>query len=150
MSRAAPARSALCPPLALAALAALVCCTPVATARAAAGSESAVVKAGRADFLQYCSSCHGLDARGNGPVAPALKMPPPDLTRIAARRSGDFPFAGLARLIDGREPIQAHGSREMPVWGAAFGEPVAGDPMRERIVRGQIQMLLVYLESIQR
>jgi len=109
-----------------------------------------VVSAGRADFLQYCSSCHGFDARGNGPVTPALRVPPPDLTRIAARRGGQFPLAELARLVDGREPIEAHGSREMPVWGASFAEPLAGDPLRERIVRGQIQMLLVYLESIQR
>ncbi len=32
-------------------------------------------------FRAYCTSCHGLDARGAGPAAPALKAKVPDLGR---------------------------------------------------------------------
>ena len=42
-------------------------------------------------FRAYCASCHGMDAKGNGPVAPALKAPVPDLTTLAKRNRGVFP-----------------------------------------------------------
>lgn len=39
----------------------------------------------------YCASCHGVDAKGEGPVAKSLNVKPSDLTRIAARSGGKFP-----------------------------------------------------------
>jgi mono/diheme cytochrome c family protein len=101
-------------------------------------------------FETHCSACHGADARGDGPVAAVLKTPPSDLTRIAARRNGEFPAGEIGRFIDGRFSITAHGTREMPVWGTAFSasipEPGAGD----EIARGIIATLLEFLKSIQR
>jgi len=41
--------------------------------------------------------------------------------RIAARRHWDFPVAAIVRVIDSRDPVVAHGSREMPIWGEASG-----------------------------
>jgi mono/diheme cytochrome c family protein len=100
-------------------------------------------------FAQYCVSCHGSDARGDGPAAGALKVRPSDLTHIAARRKGQFPDGEIARFIDGRFAPQAHGSREMPVWGQRFGERVPEAGVSEEIVRGQILVLVEYLRSIQ-
>jgi mono/diheme cytochrome c family protein len=40
---------------------------------------------GRENFTAYCAVCHGVDGRGNGPAAPAMKVPVPDLTTLAAR-----------------------------------------------------------------
>jgi hypothetical protein len=31
-----------------------------------------------------------------------------------------FPFDRVYQVIDGREQIKAHGTRDMPVWGQAF------------------------------
>ena len=104
---------------------------------------------GQTYFINYCSACHGLDGRGNGPVATSLRTPPADLTRIAQRRGGKFPEAEIAAHIDGRMPITAHGSREMPVWGQRFGEKFGGDTMSEEFVRGHLLMLIQYLKSIQ-
>ena len=53
---------------------------------------------GAASFQQYCASCHGTDARGNGPAAAALRTRPADLTRIAARRGPEVPsIAGVSQ-----------------------------------------------------
>lgn len=76
---------------------------------------------GKELFRAYCASCHGLDGKGGGPVAAALKSPIPDLTNLTKRKGGKFPGADLEKLILGEAvPAAAHGSREMPVWGPVF------------------------------
>lgn len=84
--------------------------------------EAARVSSGQRLFAAYCSSCHGAQAQGNGPVAAALRTPPADLTRIAARAGGTFDAAQVAAFIDGRTRIEAHGQREMPVWGRLYDD----------------------------
>lgn len=100
-------------------------------------------------YLRHCASCHGADARGAGPVAGSLKTPPADLTAIASRRGGRFPAGEVARFIDGRFEIPAHGSREMPVWGQRFGAAIPESGIGESIARGNIATLVEYLKSIQ-
>jgi hypothetical protein len=39
-------------------------------------------------FRAYCASCHGRDAKGHGPAAPALKATVPDLTVLAKNNGG--------------------------------------------------------------
>jgi mono/diheme cytochrome c family protein len=75
---------------------------------------------GKEMFLQYCAPCHGKDAKGTGPAAPALKKAPADLTTLAARNNGKFPEARVAQYIQGDAEISAHGSRDMPIWGDLF------------------------------
>ena len=36
-------------------------------------------------FRTYCASCHGIDAKGVGPVPPALKTRVPDLTLLSGQ-----------------------------------------------------------------
>ena len=100
-------------------------------------------------YQRYCASCHGLDGKGDGPAASALKAPPADLTRIAARRGGKFPDGEIARFVDGRFAPSAHGSREMPVWGESFGASIPDAGVSEEVVRGRILVLVEYLKSIQ-
>lgn len=108
------------------------------------------VSAGQQYFVRYCSACHGVDGRGDGPAAPALRTPPADLTRLAQRRGSHFPVAEIAAFIDGRTVVPAHGSREMPVWGERFGEMVGGGSLGEEVVRGNLLVLIEYLKTIQR
>jgi hypothetical protein len=35
----------------------------------------------------------------------SLRVPPPDLTRIAERNGGAFPFRNIYDIVDGRQPI---------------------------------------------
>jgi mono/diheme cytochrome c family protein len=104
---------------------------------------------GQEYFVRYCSSCHGLDGRGHGPVANALRTQPSDLTLIADRRGGQFPDAEIAAFIDGRTVVAAHGTREMPVWGERFSKELGGDSIAEEMTRGRLDVLIAYLKSIQ-
>src|SRR5262249_80915 len=72
-------------------------------------------------FKQYCAVCHGLDAKGNGPMAVSLKKAPADLTHISARNGGMFPRARVEQIISGNTRA-AHGTHEMPVWGPIFSQ----------------------------
>jgi mono/diheme cytochrome c family protein len=100
-------------------------------------------------YVTYCSACHGMEGRGDGPVAPDLRTPPADLTQIAKRRGGQFPVADIAAYIDGRADVRAHGNRDMPVWGERFGEQVGGGSLGEEVVRGNLLILVNYIQSIQ-
>lgn len=75
-------------------------------------------------FQTYCAACHGPDARGNGPVAPALKQRVPDLTRLSQANSGKFPTLHVKTtiLLGSDDLIPAHVSQQMPVWGPVFHE----------------------------
>ncbi len=75
-----------------------------------------------ANIYQYhCAACHGVDARGQGPASVALKHPVPDLTLIARRTNGKFPYQQVKETIDGKRPGPIeHGVREMPIWGPIF------------------------------
>jgi len=110
----------------------------------------AFVELGRSSFEKHCATCHGLTARGGGPSAKALKTPPGDLTRIASKRGGSFPIDELAAFIDGRTLPLAHGSREMPIWGATFSRGFLGVETGDEVSRGRVLALLEYLRTLQR
>lgn len=108
------------------------------------------------DFNTYCSVCHGRDAKGNGPVAKELKTPPADLTRISARSDGVFPTDAVFKTIEGLDMPLAHGTSEMPIWGALFVRQAVGDGVliedaktAARVATDRIKRLVRYLETIQ-
>lgn len=141
--------------LALAALAALAAAcgrhgAAPAPAPAPAPAAPAAAESGAAVYQRRCGACHGADARGDGPVAPTLRMAPPDLTRLAAGNRGVFPRARVIAVVSGEMPIAAHGSREMPVWSLRF-EPSSGATAAGALWSArQLELLLSHLESIQR
>lgn len=96
-------------------------------------------------FRAYCASCHGIDAKGNGPAAASLKTKPADLTVLTEKNRGTFPEARVRKIIMGDDVIASHGSREMPIWGPIFHQ------IEEDIDRGNVRLqnLVQYLESIQ-
>jgi hypothetical protein len=81
---------------------------------------------------------------GSGPVAAALKTAPSDLTTIAKRHNGKFDVTHVKMNISGETDVTAHGTKDMPVWGAYF-----------RSQRGQsvsslnVYALAKYLEDVQ-
>ncbi|HEY8155262.1 MAG TPA: c-type cytochrome [Myxococcota bacterium] len=122
----------------------------VGAAAAEPAFDPVLAQMGAEEFPRYCGSCHGVRGEGDGPTAEVLRTRPADLTRIAARRGGSFPAGEIARFIDGRFALPAHGSREMPVWGDRFGETIPEPSVAEEITRGKIAVLVEYLKSIQR
>lgn len=96
-------------------------------------------------FKSYCASCHGLDAKGHGPMAASLKIPPSDLRRISIRNRDVFPMMRVQKIISGEELPAGHGSSEMPVWGPIFSR-VTSDVDLGRV---RIDNLARYLRDIQ-
>jgi mono/diheme cytochrome c family protein len=96
-------------------------------------------------FRAYCASCHGLDAKGTGPAARALKAEVPDLTVLTRNNRGQFPTLRVRQMIMGDQVVAAHGSREMPIWGPIFHQ------IEEDQDFGNVRLanLVKYLESIQ-
>jgi mono/diheme cytochrome c family protein len=110
------------------------------------GSGSKSIASGKALFMQHCASCHGDDAKGAGPGAVALKVQPPDLTALAKRNHGKFPYQEVYKAIDGNEQLAAHGSREMPVWGPLF---LALSGVNRSEAEKRITNLTNYIKSLQ-
>jgi mono/diheme cytochrome c family protein len=107
------------------------------------------VAQGRGYFLAYCASCHGENADGRGPAAPSLKEQPPDLRRLSERYGTPLPATRLARYIDGRDMVSAHGSRAMPVWGRRFQEVWSAQQPNQANMENRIAQIVKYLDSIQ-
>jgi mono/diheme cytochrome c family protein len=100
-------------------------------------------------YARYCTSCHGPDGKGDGPLAASLKRPPADLTTLAKRAGGRFDESAVMATIDGRRLVAEHGPREMPVWGARFEEEHAGESLHAYVGLLQSRALVDYLRSIQ-
>ncbi len=114
------------------------------------GIASAQGGTGKARFEQYCSSCHGTDAKGDGPLANLLTTKPIDLTQLAKKNGGKFPGTKVMREIDGRDTVRAHGASDMPVWGENF-KPRGPRPtnVNEIAPRAKVQQIVTYIQSIQ-
>jgi mono/diheme cytochrome c family protein len=122
----------------------LVMASDFAAQKAPAGGQSTYVEKGRKLFNQYCATCHGITAKGEGPVAEALKVGPPDLT--ALQQPGEkFPFFRVQTKIDGEKEVTAHGPSKMPVWGTVFRR-TSGELQRH----ADVYALVKYIESLQR
>jgi mono/diheme cytochrome c family protein len=117
---------------------------------ASASSADYVQMNGKQLYQRFCAACHGADGRGDGPVAGSFKVEVPDLTLIARRSRGSYPRDRVARIIDGRYIVGAHGSRTMPVWGEDLSRLEIGNPEAERATRIVIDRLADYVWQLQR
>ena len=106
--------------------------------------QTAVVS-GKELYLEHCAVCHGVDGKGNGPAAAALKTPPPNLTLLARNNDGRFPSMHVVNILDSNPGAPVHGSQEMPIWGPIFRK-LGPDPNL-----GRLRALNVtnYIESMQ-
>jgi len=102
---------------------------------------------GRQMFNEYCATCHGLDGKGHGPAAPALKVTPPDLSLLSRNNRGKFPDRHVYSAIRGDVNLTVHGSKDMPVWGVVFREMNGHAGNVEASER--IANLCRYIESLQ-
>ena len=112
--------------------------------------EMEVIAGGEIEYQNYCAVCHGENGRGHGIMAKFLTVQTSDLTQLAKKNAGRFPFWQVYRTIDGREEIRGHGTRDMPVWGARFRADAKGDDAGSRSqIAGRILSLVFYLQHIQ-
>lgn len=101
---------------------------------------------GKAIYMQYCAACHGTKGDGKGPMAPVLTTPPTNLRLLSQKYGNPLPQDQIAKFIDGRADVKAHGPRDMPVWGQRFNAQSNGN---EADTAARIAKLTAYLQSIQ-
>lgn len=82
--------------------------------------DAAMAEKGKITYVRYCVSCHGPEGHADGPLARDLAVPVPDLTTMAARNGGVYPFARVKQIVTHGETLRGHGSADMPAWGDAF------------------------------
>ena len=126
--------------------------TCVAALSALAGAALAEdAKNGKQIFETHCAVCHGLDAYGDGPMAPALLVQPTDLSQLTAENGGVYPVARIVMRIDGRDPLVSHGSM-MPVYGAFFdvdSVPLKAETGQPIMTSTPVVDLVAYLRTLQ-
>jgi mono/diheme cytochrome c family protein len=110
---------------------------PIQPTSAASGAEM---------YKAYCAVCHGNDAKGDGPAAVELKIPPPNLSELAKRHGGKFPGDYVATVLRSGAKAPAHGTADMPVWGPLFSSISQGDQGQ---VDQRIANLTNYIKSLQ-
>ncbi len=121
------------------------------TTPASAASRQAL-EAGQRLYVKYCATCHGRDGKGKGPMTATLNTKPPDLTLLAKKQGGKFPYMEVLDILDGSVPYPAHGNSELPAWGETFqsDDPgSSGGTMEQAAVRGRLMLVTDYLRSIQ-
>lgn len=119
--------------------AALACLLFAAALGACGGTQEPT---GAVLFARHCASCHGPEGRGDGPAAAALSAPPADLTRL------DYDVPELMKRIDGTRTIRAHGTAEMPVWGAVFEDELIGEPHARRTALLRLEALARHVHGL--
>jgi mono/diheme cytochrome c family protein len=116
------------------------------------GTASAAEDRARADFINNCAACHGVDGTGNGPMEGELKSKPADLTALTKNNGSDFPYLNIRRIIDGSiatGKMRSHGSKEMPIWGDVFRRESISD-QKWTDAQARIMNIVDYIASIQK
>lgn len=106
---------------------------------------------GEQAYQDYCAICHGTRALGDGPIAPELEVPPPDLTRIAARNGGVFPMRAVADTVYGYSG--KHEADLMPEFSPLLDGPDVAVPAPhggDEVMPVRLAEVVTYLESLQR
>ncbi len=101
---------------------------------------------GKEMYTAYCAVCHGVDGKGGGPAASALKTPPADLTLLSKSNGGKYPAMKVSSILRGTSELPAHGSQDMPVWGPLFRSVSGG---HESEVQQRVTNLTQYIETLQ-
>ncbi len=139
---------------------AAMCLALVGSLGLAAGAWAAdkdKVDFGKREYMNKCAVCHGQSGKGDGGVTELLKVAPSDLTTLSKKNGGVFPYNRVYEVIDGREVVKGHGTRDMPIWGKDYaGEGVAAAEYyvdvpynMEMYTRNRILSLIDYLNRIQ-
>ncbi|MBL8485566.1 MAG: cytochrome c [Rhodocyclaceae bacterium] len=130
------------------------------TGPAAASDRKAKMDLGKREYMNSCAVCHGANGKVEGPEVAAvefLKTMPTDLSTLAKRNGGVLPVDRLYAVIDGRQLVKGHGTRDMPIWGDRYNrETVKAAEYymdmpydMEMYVRSRVLALVDYINRLQ-
>jgi mono/diheme cytochrome c family protein len=115
-------------------------------------------------YASYCAACHGVEGRGDGPVAGNLKTATPDLATLAQRSGNKFPASLVEQYIRNEAGPESHGTLAMPLWGPIFGQMsgldqqsrdklrvlIGSDATSPSLADLRVTNLVSHIESLQR
>lgn len=112
------------------------------------------VDVGKREYEANCAVCHGIKGEGDGPYTGLTEQRALNLTLLAKNNGGVFPLAWVYEVIEGERDVQAHGPRDMPIWGWEYkielAERYGGIPFdAEFYVRARILALAEYIYRLQ-
>lgn len=110
------------------------------------------IDVGKWEYDAHCALCHGLRGAGEGLYPSFTIKTPANLATISKQNGGVFPFARVYETIDGRQEVQAHGPRDMPIWGRDYTAQSSDlNPYYnpESFVRAKILALTEYIYRLQ-
>jgi len=113
-------------------------------------THAAESNSGKQMYLQYCSSCHGKDGKGDGTVSRDLKVRVPDLTGLAKKNKGVYPLDDVMATVDGRRSVRGHGDGNMPVWGESFHSESEGKKYPELTTLLKSKVIAEYVATLQK
>lgn len=103
---------------------------------------------GKQMYASYCASCHGVDGKGNGPVASSLKQTPADLSVLSRNNGGKYPTDHVIAVLQFGAAASAHGTADMPVWGPVLSKlDESSTQSSSKALR--ISNLAKYIETLQ-
>ena len=133
--------------LAVAAVAGIGYADQPTSAKVAIPVTTTAANSGKQMFENYCAPCHGVDAKGQGPISAALKKQPADLTLLSKKNGGKFPSSHVRSVLEFGTANPSHGTAAMPIWGPLLGKlDSTADP---HVTALRIDNLSRYLESLQ-
>jgi len=97
-------------------------------------------------YKEFCAVCHGIDGKGSGPAASALKVTPTDLTQFSRRNGNRYNDLKMRGIINNTDAVGAHGTTEMPIWGDIFKSISANATFGQM----RVDALVKYLQSMQK
>jgi hypothetical protein len=102
---------------------------------------------GKTEYIIHCQACHGDAGVGDGGMAKILVKQPTDLTQLAKRDNGRFPFWRTFNIIAGDVSVSGHEPFQMPQFWQRF--------QRQEVLPGyppahfRVLALTHYIESLQ-
>lgn len=101
---------------------------------------------GKGMYSSYCAPCHGVNGKGNTPIASSLKRTPPDLTMLSRNNHGVYPSEHVIGVIGHGTSTSGHDRAEMPDWAARLASIDHNDKLATPL---RISNLSKYLETLQ-
>lgn len=86
----------------------------------AESSQLDAVQKGTAHYLFFCGNCHGVDGKGDGPLAVHLKIAPSDLTGLQTGDNGTSVAERVMKALDGRHAIGETEAHRMPIFSESL------------------------------
>ncbi len=131
----------------LATLAILILAALTRIAAAQSGAWPTILREGAEEYAESCAACHGTDFKGSGELGQKLFKKPHDLTEIAKRNGGVFPFRRVFDVIAGDQTVEGHDTMHMP----KYAERMKREDFQPGYNPAHVRILELthYLESIQ-